>query len=76
MIAPAAMFIESAQDKLKDATLCPDQSVQLYESQAKEIRSAVPNRTEDFYEGYALGVETARVLLMGMPAAVKAGVRL
>lgn len=69
MIVPAAMFIEMAVDQLKSsATFAGQEWVR--EDQQKELFSAVPNISDDFKAGYELGLQTARVLLSGMPAAV------
>lgn len=69
MIVPAAMMIEAAIDQLKSATAFSADAWVLRD-QRKELDSAVPNASEDFKSGYELGVQTARVLLSGMPAAV------
>lgn len=76
MIAPAAMFIEAAQDQLADPEYTKEHPI--LESQDKEVRFAIPptdkhipeDASEAFYTGYMLGVQTARILLAGMPAAV------
>jgi hypothetical protein len=69
MIAPSAMIIEAAADSLKDEDFLQEHDTILKE-QAAAVRSAFPNKSEDFYDGYALGLMTARVLLRGMPNAV------
>lgn len=69
MIAPAAMFIEAAADQLKSPNAFAGHEW-LLESQRKELASAVPGASDEFRAGYELGVQTARVLLSGMPAAV------
>ena len=73
MVSPAVMFIETAADSLKD------RQPWLVASQLSELQSFGDERaeeigatglTDDFKKGYELGLQTARVLLMGMPAAV------
>jgi hypothetical protein len=66
MIVPAAMFIEIASDQVQKLD-----RAQLLD-QLKELGSAIgPARaTEQIQAGYLLGLQTARVLLQGMPAAV------
>ena len=70
MQTPAAEFIETARDELKD--LPTDQLVR----QANELHAAEGDYSTDFELGYMLGLQTARVMLQTMPAAVKAGVEL
>lgn len=69
MIAPAASTIEMANDQLKspdtfavDAWVLPDQK--------EELLTAVPGASEDFVNGYQLGIQTARVQLSQMPGAI------
>jgi hypothetical protein len=69
MIVPAAMMIEAAIDQLQSPTAFSAEAWVLPD-QRKELHSAVPNASEDFKSGYELGVQTARVLLSGLPAAV------
>lgn len=69
MIAPSNTAIEAAQDTLKDV-LYQERHREMLAIQDKEIHSACPGRSDDFYEAYALGVQTARTLLLGMPNAV------
>jgi hypothetical protein len=69
MQAPAAMMIETAIDELKSpATFAGHEWV--LPAQQKELESAVPSASADFKAGYELGVQTARVLLAEIPAAV------
>lgn len=75
MIAPAAMLVEAAVDTIGDAQYQQDNAAMLAE-QDKQIRSALPGRSDAFYSGYALGLATARVYLSGNMVAVKAGVTL
>src|SRR5258708_4173018 len=70
MTAPSAMFVEAAVDTLKNPDYQKQHAAMLME-QDKQVRSALPGRDEGFYSGYALGMMTARVLLMGMPNAVQ-----
>jgi len=70
MIAPSATMIEAAQDQLKD-----DEYIKahlwVWAQQDKEVLSAIPNGSPEFMNGYRLGLQTARVLLAGMPEAVE-----
>lgn len=70
MIAPSAMMIETAEDQLKD-----DEYIKahlwVWAEQDKELLSAIPNGSHEFMNGYALGLQTARVLLATMPVAVE-----
>lgn len=71
MIIPAAMFIEAARDQLKTIPAA------VLLDQRRELRVAVGiEASENFRRGYELGLQTARVLLETMPAAVAAGVKL
>jgi hypothetical protein len=63
------MMIETAIEELKSPTAFTGREWVL-PAQQKELASAVPNASDDFKAGYELGVQTARVLLSGMPAAV------
>lgn len=69
MIAPSAMMIETAIDELKSSETFVGHEWVLA-AQQKELASAVPNASDDFKTGYELGIQTIRVLLSGMPAAV------
>jgi hypothetical protein len=68
MIAPAALIVEIAMGQLADKDY-REKHMNILVDQVKEVQSAVPGRSADFYEGYQLGVQTARALLAGMPAA-------
>jgi hypothetical protein len=73
MIAPSSMQIQAAID----STSTPEYQAQhavILAAQFAQIREAQPYRNDDFYIGYELGLSVARVILAGMPAAVKAGV--
>lgn len=79
MQSPSVMFIEMAAAMLKDVP------VFIQQSQRKELRSFGDTRakaigasgiSDDFRVGYELGLQTARVLLMGNIKAVQAGVGL
>ena len=60
MIYPAAMFIEAAEDMLKSIS-DEDKS-----HQRQELFAACGDRaTGAFGDGYLLGLQTARVILMG-----------
>jgi hypothetical protein len=69
MIAPAAMMVEIARDRLIDSSYM-DKHRSILEAQMKEVQCAIPGQAGEFYFGYQLGVEAARVLLEGMPQAV------
>lgn len=70
MIVPAAMFIEEAQDLIKDSY--PADQV---DHESKEFKFALGDKaTPDMTAGYVLGLATARVLLLQNPKAVEAGV--
>lgn len=69
MIVPAAMMIETAIDQLKDPTYV-DANREFLDKQIKELDSVLPGQPEPFHVGYQLGIQTARVLLSGMPSAV------
>lgn len=75
MIAPAAMDIEAAKANLENA-LYLQMHHEMLELQKKEYFSATPYATQQDYEAYALGVEVCRVLLYGMPNAIKGHVSL
>lgn len=75
MIIMSAMFIEAAQDSMRDPEYMKKHANEL-EAQRKEFFSAVPNSTDAEYVAYATGLMTARIYLMGNMAAVKAGVTL
>ena len=57
MLIPAAMFIESAIDTLKNVPAA-DLADQLH-----ELHEAVGDKPQDFQNGYQLGIQTARVLV-------------
>lgn len=70
MLAPNAEQIESAVDNLKVGTTevlssYPTLSDFIHDSQLKELHSALgENISEDFVEGYMLGLQTARIVLL------------
>jgi hypothetical protein len=71
MVIPAAAFIEEAADVLKrlhatEADALLDQRKELH------VANVGPD-TEDFRQGYELGLQTARVILAQTPAAQLAG---
>jgi hypothetical protein len=69
VIAPAAETVETAIEQLKNpAHRAQHQAI--FDAQEKEVRSAIPGQSEEFYDGYELGVEAARVLVSQMPQAV------
>jgi hypothetical protein len=60
---PSAMFIESAQDMLKDGAVSEEgRAIQI-----KEYQSATGNQNPDCAAAYELGLQTARVMLAGSP---------
>lgn len=69
MIVPAAMMIETAIDQLKDPAFVEAHRT-LFDDQIKELNSVLPGQPVPFHVGYQLGIQTARVLLSGMPEAV------
>lgn len=70
MIVPSAGIIETAIDELKSPDTFKGHDWVLPDQQ-KELKSAVPDATNDFVAGYTLGLQAARVLLQGMPLAVE-----
>ena len=62
MIVPAAMNIESAIDMLKQ---WPEKLMWVLPDQLKELHSAVGEKSEDFQQGYQLGIQTARAIIAG-----------
>lgn len=66
MIAPPAMNIYSAQ------TLMVSDFIR--EHQIKELKSAIPDASEDFQKGYELGLAVARVVLAGSAELMLKGV--
>lgn len=73
MIAPAAAFVEAAVDSLKDPDYL-EQNKAILAEQKKQYFSALPNATEESYAAYALGMMTARILLLGNPLAARVGI--
>lgn len=69
MLAPAAMMIEAAADQLKDRDYSSAHRA-ILDAQLREVCFAIPGCTADFCAGYQLGLQAARVVLSGMPAAV------
>lgn len=59
MLVPAAMNIETAIDSMKHL---PEW---MRVDQRKELYSALGEKSEDFQQGYELGLATARVILAG-----------
>lgn len=66
MVIPAASFIEMAQDSLKRVDEAHEAR------QIAELRCALGQQNSDIEKGYLLGLQTARVILAGNPAAVLA----
>ena len=72
MVVPAAIFIESAQDYIKDSY--PKDQIEL---ETKEFKFALgAAATDEKAAGYVLGLATARVLLLENPNAVAAKVEI
>jgi hypothetical protein len=69
VIAPPAETIESAIDQLQSRSVFVGREWVIL-AQQNELRAAMPNVTAQFMAGYQLGIQTARVLLAGMPAAI------
>ena len=69
---PAAMFIESATDMIKDGSVPND----VIEKQTKELKFALGIDDASFEKGYNLGLQVARVLLLGNPKAVQNGIEI
>lgn len=66
MIAPAAMFIEMAVDRMvKDQDYMHQHKV-ILDKQLTELAFALPGQPESFSAGYALGLETARIVIGGL----------
>jgi hypothetical protein len=74
MISPAAMFIESAVDGLKNPVEQGGMPKWLRDSQLQELSAAIGENTaeqmgvqfpisDDFKKGYELGLQAARVVL-------------
>ena len=57
MVIPPAMMIESARDTLRA------ENQKYIADQAKELHVAVGDKSQDFVDGYQLGIETARVMV-------------
>lgn len=68
MQVPSAEFIEAARDRV------PKLSEFTYTDQVKELTEALGYVTEDFKQGYTLGLETARVIIATSPAVITKGV--
>jgi len=71
MIVPAAMNIESAVDMLKRF---PKERAWVLPDQLKELRSAVGEKSQDFQDGYQLGIQTARAIIASSVAVMLKGV--
>ena len=67
MLVPAAMNIYSAQDALKQRDKA------FVDDELKELR--LSNASGTFEDGYLLGLETARAVLLGMPKLYQAGIK-
>jgi hypothetical protein len=76
MQIPAVMFIEAALDSLKDrAPSIVAAELKEFGALGNRLDSVeVPEGCSDVAKGYLIGIETARVLLAGMPAAAAAHV--
>ena len=75
MEAPPAGLIEAAKDQFTNADYQAKHRA-ILDAQMKEVQAALPGQPPEFYYGYMLGIETARVLLAGMPAAAMNGVEI
>jgi hypothetical protein len=71
MIIPSAEMIEQALDQVAELDAAH------HDKQLNELGEALgEHATSDIQVGYLLGVQTARVLLAGMPAAIIAKVQI
>lgn len=70
MISPSVQFIYAARDSLKDTDYLELYANGLSEQKKQYFLAFGAAATEEGYEQYALGLMVARVLLLGMPAAV------
>jgi hypothetical protein len=68
------MFVEMAVDRIKNDTAYADKHRAMLDATMQGVQSGFPGQSDEFYAGYMLGLETARILLEGMPNAVAAGV--
>lgn len=75
MVVPSASFVAAARDSLKDDMYQQMNYVALA-AQKREYMGEFPQASEAEYEAYAIGVEVCRILLLGMPNAVKNHVQL
>lgn len=66
MQAPPAGIIEAAKDQLADHEYWTE-NAKILASQSREIRVAVPGKTDGFYAGYMLGMQAARLMLQTIP---------
>jgi hypothetical protein len=48
----------------------------MLKDQYDEMMEALPNRTPEFYAGFSVGVQTARMLVATMPAAIIAKIEI
>ena len=71
MQIPPAEIIESAYDELKAMAAAQDAHLA---DQWREFRAAIGAQSADFENGYALGLETARVMLRQSTALILAKV--
>ena len=70
MIAPSAAMVESAKDRLMDTSSVAVQNQEIRNQQARDFLTAIPSASDDMRVGYELGVETARVLVEGLPGGI------
>lgn len=80
MLIPAVAFIEIALASVGHTDHAADVRNELQEfralGQGRLSKLVIPHAATDLERGYLIGLETARVLLRGMPAAVAAGIEL
>jgi len=70
MIAPSAAMVEAAKDRLMDMSPVAIENQEIRNQQALEFLAAIPSASDDMRVGYELGVETARVLVDGLPGGI------
>lgn len=74
MIVPSAMFIYSAQDRLKEGDR-EFQQAELAELREADIKVPSPGPQSEREYFYLLGLEVARTILSASPALVEAGLK-
>lgn len=76
MQVPSVMFMEMAVDSFKDKVLEEDELKELQSfGDARAQQLGASGLSTDFQKGYLLGLNTARVVLVGSVALAKAGIK-